>query len=159
MIRAMTRTFPTLRAPHSLSRDQQGSSVVEFALILPILMVALIGIVDYGMMVFANTELENAARTGAQYALQGVDEADDDAGIEAAARAALSDDTGVTINISRACLCPDGSASACTDTCTADELEPGRYVTVNMRLDFTPIFGHIVSDPTQLGSEAILRIE
>ncbi len=155
----MNHTTPTLRTLRNFPRDQKGSSVVEFALILPILLVALMGMVDYGMMVFANNELENAARTGAQYALQGVDQADDDAGIEAAARAALSDDTGVTVNISRACLCPDGSASACTDTCTADEFEPGRYVTVNMRLDFTPIFGHIVSDPTQLGSEAILRIE
>lgn len=155
----MRRLLPPFRFIRRLERDQKGSSVVEFALILPVLMIALMGLVDYGMMVFANNELENAARTGAQYALQGPTTADDDAGIEAAARAALSDDTGVTVAISRACLCPDGTATACSDTCTADELEPGRYVTVNMRLDFTPIFGHIVSDPTELGSEAILRIE
>ncbi len=155
----MIRTKSGSRSFRELSQDQEGSSVVEFALILPVLMIALMGLVDYGMMVFANNELENAARTGAQYALQGPDEADDDVGIEAAARAALSDDTGITVNISRACLCPDGTVITCSDTCTADELEPGRYVTVNMTLNFTPIFGHIVSDPTQLGSEAILRIE
>jgi len=140
-------------------RDERGTPVVEFALILPLLTVGLMGLVDYGMMVYANNELENAARTGGQYALRGSDEADDDAGIEAAARSALPDDTGVTVNLSRACLCPDGTATDCDDTCTVDEYEPGRYLTVNMTLAFEPVFGFIVDDPTQLGAEAVMRLD
>lgn len=44
-----------------------GQSLIEFALVLPILLVLVIGILDFGMAFFVKMELENSAREGAYY--------------------------------------------------------------------------------------------
>ena len=141
-----------------LGRDRRGATAVEFALILPVLIVALVGLADYGLMVYDSNELENAARAGAQYALKGHDESEDDAAIEDAALAALPDGTGVAVAVSRACLCPDGTGATCGDECT-DEVPAGRYVTVRLDRDYVPLFGFILDNPTPLAAEAKMRIQ
>ena len=45
---------------------EQGASAVEFALILPILMLLIGGVVDYGRYFFTEIQLTNAAREGAR---------------------------------------------------------------------------------------------
>jgi Flp pilus assembly protein TadG len=53
----------------SRRRDgRRGQSLVEFALVLPIFMVMLFGIIDGGRMVFANNELAQATRVVARVA-------------------------------------------------------------------------------------------
>jgi Flp pilus assembly protein TadG len=142
----------------SLRRDRRGATAVEFALILPVLMVALAGLADYGLMVYDSDELENAARTGAQYALSSSAAANDDTGIQSAALAALRDGSGVTVTISRNWLCPDGSAGSSGTACSSG-YQPGRYVTVRLDRDFVPMFGLVLHNPTPLSSDATLRIE
>lgn len=48
---------------------EQGQSMVEFALILPVLLVILCGIVDFGWIYYNQITLNNAAREGARYAV------------------------------------------------------------------------------------------
>ena len=48
--------------------SEAGSAVVEFALVLPILMLILFGIVNFGIMVFNQSVITNAAREGARWA-------------------------------------------------------------------------------------------
>lgn len=52
-------------APH-----QRGQSMVEFALVLPILLVLLLGLADFGRVFTAGIALEAAARNGAEAAAQ-----------------------------------------------------------------------------------------
>lgn len=47
----------------------RGQSLAEFALVLPIFLLIVIGIFDLGRAVFSNTTLTNAAREGARLAI------------------------------------------------------------------------------------------
>lgn len=53
-------------------RNQKGAAAVEFALVLPVLLVMVLGVIDYGVLFSQNMSLQNAAREGArQGILQG----------------------------------------------------------------------------------------
>lgn len=49
-------------------RDDGGNLVVQFALIVPAFMMAILGIVDIGRLAWTVSSLEHAARAGARYA-------------------------------------------------------------------------------------------
>lgn len=64
----MTRHFaPRSRGAH-FARSESGASMVEFALIAPILFMFLFGIIDFGRALFQYNNLTNAAREGARFA-------------------------------------------------------------------------------------------
>jgi len=50
-----------------LPNMEAGQSMVEFALILPILLLMVLGVVDFGRAFFTYEALANAAREGARY--------------------------------------------------------------------------------------------
>ncbi|MGH2384669.1 MAG: TadE/TadG family type IV pilus assembly protein [Candidatus Limnocylindria bacterium] len=52
----------------SVSHSRRGQSVVEFALVLPILLILLVGAIDLGRVFFGWVALTNAARVGANFA-------------------------------------------------------------------------------------------
>ena len=52
-------------------RSSRGQSLVEFALVLPILILIVMGIFDLGFAVYANTVVSNAAQEGARNAIYG----------------------------------------------------------------------------------------
>ena len=52
------------------SRSKRGQSLVEFALVLPLLLVFLLGVADFGRVFTASIALEAAARNGAEAAAQ-----------------------------------------------------------------------------------------
>jgi len=53
---------------HSTRTHQDGQTLVEFALVLPIFMLILFGVFDAGRLVFTNSTLSQAAREGARLA-------------------------------------------------------------------------------------------
>lgn len=52
-----------------LAFQQIGQALLEFALILPFLTLAILGIFDLGWVIYANNTLANAAREGARMAI------------------------------------------------------------------------------------------
>jgi len=50
-------------------RGEEGTSVVEFALVAPVLLLVLVGILDLGRAVNAYVTVSNAAREGSHYAI------------------------------------------------------------------------------------------
>jgi hypothetical protein len=52
-----------------LRRELRGQSLVEFALVLPILLILLLGILDFGRAVAAYNSVSNGARSGARVAI------------------------------------------------------------------------------------------
>ena len=50
-------------------RSEKGQAMVEFALVLPLLLALLCGIVDFGWLYYNQITLNNAAREGARYAV------------------------------------------------------------------------------------------
>jgi Flp pilus assembly protein TadG len=52
----------------ALDQRADGQALVEFALIIPIFLALLFGVVDLGRVIWANDSLASAAREGARYA-------------------------------------------------------------------------------------------
>ena len=50
-------------------RGERGQSMVEYALVLPILLLLLLGIMEFGILVFNYNTIANAAREGARYGI------------------------------------------------------------------------------------------
>lgn len=79
-------------------RRERGDGLVEFALILPVLMLLIMGIVDLGRAVYAYNVVANCAREGARYGL--VAPTDDSGMIAAAKSAAVGLDTAqITVTV------------------------------------------------------------
>lgn len=51
---------------HKKLRSESGASAVEFALLLPVLMMILFGIIEFGMALYRQSILTNASREGAR---------------------------------------------------------------------------------------------
>ena len=66
-------------------RTSRGQSLVELALITPVLLLLLLGATDFGRVYFAHVSVTNAARNGADYAARGNQSAVDADGIREAA--------------------------------------------------------------------------
>ena len=69
-----------------LARGPRGQTMVEFALALPLLILLLVGVFDFGRAIFAYNTINNAAREAARLAI--VDQTFADIRAEAAAAAA-----------------------------------------------------------------------
>src|SRR5258707_15059220 len=61
--------FPRTRRLRALRRAEQGSVAVELALYIPVMLVLLAGLFQFGSGIFESLRLESAARAGAQYAM------------------------------------------------------------------------------------------
>jgi Flp pilus assembly protein TadG len=61
---------PTV-SPRSMSASSGGNSLVEFALILPLILLLVVNIVNFGAFMYAWITVSNAARAGGQYMILG----------------------------------------------------------------------------------------
>lgn len=66
------------------SRPDRGAAAVEFAIILPLLLILVAGIVDFGRLLYAEVMVTNAAREGARMLAMGYPASDADARAAAA---------------------------------------------------------------------------
>jgi Flp pilus assembly protein TadG len=134
----MRRTlFPSRRAICQ-SADERGSSVLEMALVLPVLIIMLCVAIDLGRACTVAIAAESAAHAGALY---GIAHLSDVAGMVAAAKLDAADWSVVTPTATFGCQCSDGShavdscatlPSSCTDNIV-------NYVQVNTSAVFAPL--------------------
>jgi Flp pilus assembly pilin Flp len=64
------------------SRQQDGAAAVEFALLLPLLVLLLFGFIQFGTAFNTRIQATNAAREAARAAVTGVDDWDDVGGLQ-----------------------------------------------------------------------------
>ncbi|WP_429886081.1 TadE/TadG family type IV pilus assembly protein [Geoalkalibacter halelectricus] len=50
-------------------RDERGAAAVEFAVVLPLLLLILLGIIEYGLIFYNKQVLTNASREGARFGI------------------------------------------------------------------------------------------
>jgi TadE-like protein len=126
-----------------LRRRTRGQSLTEFALILPLLILLLMGILDFGRAIFAFNTLSNAAREGARVAI--VDQTVT-SGVPAGAQEAANQAVGMDLDASDTAdvevtyLLPDLSGP-CPDRSL------GCIAQVRVQYEFraiTPVIGNIV---------------
>jgi hypothetical protein len=128
--------------PSRQQRSSAGQDLVEYALILPLLLLLLLGIAEFALVIFSHDTIANAAREGARY---GSIHPTDTGGICDRARRLT---TGL-----------DQAALRCDVT-----LPPGRRVRVEIEYDYDWLTGLIMQaasgNPTlHLESVATMRIE
>src|ERR1700761_3630081 len=118
-------------------RAEDGAPLVELALLLPMLLLLLVGAVDYGRGYYAAIEVSSAAESGALY---GTLNPSDKAGMVAMAKLDAADVSGLTATAVYGCECSDGSTSsascAASIVCSSNVV---KYVQVTTSATYTPI--------------------
>jgi Flp pilus assembly protein TadG len=123
-----------------------GAAAIEFAIVVPILILTMIGVVDFGVGYYRKMQVQDAAQIGAQYAMR---HGFDTAAIQNAIANATSF-TGITASPAPTeyCGCPSSSgvaAVSCTATCTGGTT-PGTYMTVSAQGTYTTILPYPLID-------------
>jgi hypothetical protein len=137
-----------------------GQSLVEFALVVPLLLLLVLGAVEIGRAAYYAIAVVNAARSGVQYGARNSVTAGDNVGIQQAAVndfPMLSLDN-VTIDTSY-CECPNGNvAPNCVQTdCQDNRFIP--YLKVNTQMQIMPLVGFPGLPPSfSFTGAAIMRI-
>jgi Flp pilus assembly protein TadG len=67
---------PTVLTGLALSREERGAAIVEMALVLPLLLALLMGVLVYGQYFMLAHSVQQAANDGARAAIVGLDAAD-----------------------------------------------------------------------------------
>lgn len=128
---------------HRFWKDDSGVAMVEYALLVPILSVLMIGIVDFGMFINEKMELDDLARSSVQYVLQGGDY--NSIQSEVIAHSDIYnkvDPQELTVTVtppSQSCECSGGTTIACSSgTCPSGDYKRG-FVTVTITATYKPI--------------------
>ena len=120
------------------SRNEEGTQLIELALVLPVFLYLLVGAVDFGRAFYLATEVASAAEAGATY---GVSSPTDIAGMKSAAMLNATDISGFTPTATYGSECTDGSAIALQSstpptTCTTGLVQ---FVEVDASTTYSPI--------------------
>jgi Flp pilus assembly protein TadG len=160
MYQASSVVLRTLR--HS---PPDGVAIVEFALILPLLILLMVGLFDLGFGSWQYMQVQAAAEAGAQYASL---YPGDTAGIAAAATGATGT-SGASATSSQMCGCAGddpfkvadwvGTQCVPATTCTSGS-PPGVYVLVTVQLSYSPVLPYPGwSNPMTLNGHAYRRLQ
>ncbi len=118
--------------------NDAGSSVIELALLTPVLLLMLVGVVDMGRAYYAAIEISSAAAAGALYGSQ---KPTDVIGMQSAALLDAADLAGMVPVATFGCECSDGSsatpACAVSPRCAVNAV---RYVEVTTTMIYVPLF-------------------
>lgn len=100
-------------------RSDSGAALVELAIVTPLLLLMVLGLCDFGRVVYHSIILSHAARAGAQYGAQTNSTTGDRSGISNAAINEAADIAPIQVTSQRICECPGGAAVSCTTgTCS-----------------------------------------
>jgi Flp pilus assembly protein TadG len=148
---------PLLRG---ILRSQSGQSLVELALLTPILLLLVIGTVDMGRYAYISIQVGNAARAGAAYGAQSPIKAADTTGIKSAALNDGENIPGLNVTSTFVCECDNGGAitsTACTSACTTGNEVTSVQVTASG--SFSTLFNYPgIPSPLFISSTAKLRV-
>jgi Flp pilus assembly protein TadG len=127
----------TMRSGRCRLSSEQGTSLIETALVLPFMVLMLVGAFDFGQAYYAAIEVASAAEAGAVYGLSNVTNL---AGMRTAAKADAADLTNLTAVATYGCECSDGSAvtASCTSSPKTCAYNVVNYVQVVASSTFTP---------------------
>lgn len=143
------------RRPARMRGDIGGAAAVEFAIVLPLLVMLVLGLVEYGTGLWEAMMVGNAARAGAYYAaLKGWSGSNPPANIETAVTSATQLGSILASPVpTQHCFCPSASSGlvavpgSCSvsppvcGTCTcSDGVTPaGYYIQVNAQASYSPL--------------------
>ena len=148
--------------------NRRGTTLVEFAIVLPVFFTFVFGIVEYGRLQLVSNMLQAACRNGARHgSTENVSTAEAKSSVEAMLSAAL-DTNAVTVIIKDASVFdtagpyPDSAASyAALPNIELDDAEPRQFFLVRASVAYNDIalFPFSVLEGVQLSGQALMRHE
>jgi Flp pilus assembly protein TadG len=156
LMQGLKRAYRRLAA---LLDAREGNAVVEFSIAAPVLAIIFVPLIDIGMAVYQQMQVQDAAQAGAQYAMA-------HGWNSSAIQSAVTSATGLAVSASPApsktCGCPDSSsvsAATCGSTCS-DGQKAGTYVTVAAQVTYTPLLPYpTMGSSMTLSAQTTARIQ
>jgi Flp pilus assembly protein TadG len=130
-------------AARRASKGERGQSMIELALLLPIMLLVLLGVIEFGRAAYFYIEVADAAKAGAQYGAQNMANAENQPAI---LQAAQNDAVDLGSNLNNmttfiTCACPGtGTASPCGVGLGCSY--PTVYLTVNLQYPLSTLFSY-----------------
>jgi len=130
-----------------LARTECGASLVEFALVLPLLLLMALATIDFGRLAYMHIEVHNAARAGVAYGAQSHITAANTAGMQTAAQndtdLSTSSPTSFTATASSFCVCSNNNSQTSSPhvTCVSSSCTGAllvEYVEVDTQANYQP---------------------
>ncbi len=97
-------------------RDRDGNAAVEFAILLPILLLLITATVDLGLGFQEKVRVQSALNSGLQHVMQ--TQGDNIATTRNVILHGLGPDTGATVEASTLCRC-QGTTTSCSTSCSS----------------------------------------
>jgi Flp pilus assembly protein TadG len=144
-----------------LASNEDGQSIVELAIMLPVVLLLLFGAIDFGQYMYTSIHVGNAARAGVQFGAQSDTTAGDTAGMNAAALADAPEITSMTATSSNYCTCDSTQLTqfACSTITSATCPAPDHvdvFVQVTATDNLTPLISFAsLPSPTAVSQTAI----
>jgi Flp pilus assembly protein TadG len=132
---------------------------VEFSIAAPVLAIIFVPLIDIGMAVYQQMQVQDAAQAGAQYAMA---HGWNSSSIQSAVTSATALSVTVSPAPSKTCGCPDGTAvtaATCGSTCS-DGQKAGTYVTVGAQVTYAPLLPYpTMGNSVTLSAQTTARIQ
>ena len=145
-----------------LRTDRRGLAAAEFALVLPLLVLMMGGVVDFGRFLWFQTEVTQALRAGMQYAMN---DPNDTSGINQIIQKATTLWPSPNFTVSnpvQSCSCSDGStpSGGCTSgTCPSGTIRQN-WLTLTASYSYAPLIGTMGGLlPKSVSDTMVLRIQ
>ncbi len=139
------------------STSCRGTSTVEMAMILPVLLLLALGAVDLGRMFYDAVGVANAARAGLSYGSLSEAYSQDTTKITEVANAdAVSLQGGVTLNVTRICHCVEGNQHTQVD-CESGPCSGGWDPWVYLKVQASKTYSTMLPFPGVPDSVSITR--
>jgi Flp pilus assembly protein TadG len=121
-----------------LRKNQRGNSFIETAILVPVLLLMSCGTMDFARVVYAGTEIANAARAGVQFGALTPGNSGNTTGMVQAALNDASDLSGVTATARNFCGCNSGTGEVSCSSTTCGTT-PSGYVSVTANYTFNTL--------------------
>ena len=140
-------------APQDKRERGRGQALVEFAIILPVFFLVVAGMFDFGLGIYSDLTLVNAAREGARL---GVIDPGNTAAVEQRVREMAGNLDASKLDVKVACERP---SSGVFTACTSPMWLPGDATKVTVDYQYTVFFPVLFGTEIPLSSESKMRIE
>ena len=151
--------FSGVRPLRAFRCADQGNVTVELALLLPIMLVVLAGLFQFGSSIFDSLKLESAARAGAQYAMIDPTNATE---IQNTVLDAIGGDTSdVQVTATHYCQCPGSQTQVdCAAANCTGGVAPHQFVAITADRPFTSILWlPALASISEVSGHAIIRVQ
>jgi pilus assembly protein CpaE len=141
--------MPGLRGGKARFRaDESGASAIEFAIVVPVLVLACLATVDVGLAIGQKLDIDQGLRAASEAAMLdlGRDEVEDLAKAIASENSTIAPDGGgsatdLEVTVDRFCACPESVSAAvdCDSGTCADDASPYLFYRLTAEKEFASI--------------------